>query len=190
MSDERRANDPWAIWREQPREELAVNVEQIVNRRTEELSASTRAEIWMSIGAAVLFVGVMAWRLRPAHAGLLVAGFGAIVVWVAISLYRFRRWAGRERSRADAVAASGLEYYRRELERRRDHLRNEWVWHGPLLLACFVLIALVADRAYPGVERLWSVLPLVVVLLVWAIFGIVRRRRMANALQAEIDELS
>jgi hypothetical protein len=89
----------------------------------------------------------------------------------------------------DAVASTGLDYYRRELERRRDHLRNAWVWHGPLLLACFMLISIVAGRAYPGVERLWSVLPLVVLLLGWTVFGIVRRLGLAKALQAEIDEL-
>jgi len=40
-----------------------VNLEQIVNRRTEELYSSTRSEILMSIGAALLLVGVVAWRL-------------------------------------------------------------------------------------------------------------------------------
>jgi hypothetical protein len=40
-----------------------VNLKQIVNRRTEELSSSTRSEILMSIGAALLLVGVVAWRL-------------------------------------------------------------------------------------------------------------------------------
>ena len=65
MSDPTGAKDPGAIWRDQPEEELQVNLEQIVNRRTEELSSSTRSEILMSIGAALLFVGVVAWRLAP-----------------------------------------------------------------------------------------------------------------------------
>jgi hypothetical protein len=189
MSEPRRPTDPGALWRDQPKEEVAVNVSQIVNRRTEELSASTRSEILMSIGAAVLFVGVMASRLAPWNNRLLEVGFGAVAVWVGISLYRFRRWAWRNQPPPDALASSGLEYYRRELERRRDHLRSAWVWHGPLLLACFMLIGLVAARAYPGVERLWSVLPLVVLLFAWTAFGVVRRLRQAKALQAEIDEL-
>jgi len=189
MSEEKRTNDPGAIWRDQPEEEIAVNVSQVVNRRAEELSASTRSEILMSIGAAVLFVAVIAWRLPPVKSRLFEVGFGAVAVWVVISLFQFRRWAGRDRVRPDAVASSGLEYYRRELERRRDHLRNAWIWHGPLLLACFMLIEIVAGRAYPGVERLWSVLPLVAVLLAWTMFGLIRRLRVAKALQVEIDEL-
>jgi hypothetical protein len=189
MSEERRANDPGAIWREQPEEEVAVNLSQIVNRRTEELWASTRSEILMSIGAAVLFVAVMASRVELANSRVFQIGLAAVAVWVAISLYRFRRWAGRDRPSADAVASSGLEYYRRELERRRQHLRNVWIWHGPPLLASFMLIGIVAARAYRGFERLWSVLPLVLLLLGWTIFGVIRRLRLAKALQSEIDEL-
>jgi hypothetical protein len=189
MSDQIRADDPGVIWRNQPVEEVPVNVSQIVNRRAEEMSASTRSEILMSIGAAVLLAGVMAWRLEPANRRWLDVGFGAVGAWVAISLFRFRRWTGGDRTKPDAVASNGLEYYRGELERRRDHLRNIWIWHGPLLLASFMLIGIVAARAYSGVERLWSVLPLGVLLAAWIVFGLVRRLRLAQALQAEIDEL-
>ena len=189
MSDRLRADDPGAIWRDQPAEEVPVNVSQIVNRRAEEMSASTRAEILMSISAAVLLAGVMAWRLDPVNRRWLDVGFGAVGAWIAISLYRFRRWTGGDHKNADALAANGLEYYRGELERRRDHLRNTWIWHGPLLLASFMLIGIVAARAYSGVERVWSVLPLVILLAAWIVFGIVRRLRLARALQAEIDDL-
>src|SRR5439155_4908920 len=176
MSDQTGAKDPGAIWRDQPEEELEVNLEQIVNRRTEELYSSTRSEIVMSIGAALLFVGVMAWRFAPAYDRLQGVGFAAVIVWVVISLYRFRRriW-GRRPSRPDTVAAAGLEYYRKELERRRDHLRNAWLWHGPLFLACTILITiLIRGKA---LQPLRNVLPLVVLLAVWTGFGFRRRRR-------------
>jgi lipopolysaccharide export LptBFGC system permease protein LptF len=190
MSDETRAKDPGAIWRDQPEEELTVNLEQIVNRRTEELSSSTRSEILMSVGAALLFFAVMAWRFAPAHDRLQEIGFAAVIAWAAISLYRFRRriW-GRNPARPDAMAATGLEYYRKQLEQRRDHLRNAWLWHGPLFLACMILIAVLLGKAFPGVERLRSVLPLVVLLVVWTGFGLTRRRRQARELQREIDEI-
>ncbi len=190
MSDQTRAKDPGAIWRDQPEEKLAVNLEQIVNRRTEEMYSSTRSEILMSIGAALLFVGVMAWRFAPIHDRLQELGFAAVMAWVVISLYWFRRriWR-RGPSRPDSVAATGLEYYRRELERRRDHLRNAWLWHGPLFLACMILIAILIGQVFPGFERLRNVLPLVVLLAVWTGFGFRRRRRQAKELQREIDEI-
>jgi hypothetical protein len=184
------AKDPGAIWRDQPEEELRVNLEQIVNRRTEELNSSTRSEILMSIGAALLFVGVMAWRFAPAYGRLQEAGFAAVIAWAAISLYWFRRriWR-RNRARPDAIAATGLEYYRKELEQRRDHLRNAWLWHGPLFLACMILMVVLMGKAFPAFRRLRDVLPLVVLLAVWTVFGITRRRRLARELQREIDEI-
>jgi hypothetical protein len=169
---------------------MAVNLEHIVNRRTEELHSSTRSEIFMSIGAAVLLVAVMAWRFAPAYDQLQEAGFAAILVWVAISLYRFRHGFQRtEAGAADGVAATGLEFYRKELERRRDHLRNEWLWHGPLVLACVLLVATMWRRNGLGFDRLASAVPLIVVLVAWTGFGLRRRLLQARDLQREIDEI-
>ena len=188
MSDRAGAKDPGSIWRNQPKEEHAVNLEQIVNRRTEELSSSTRSEIVMSLSAALLFVGVMVWRFAPTYERLQEVGFAAVMAWVAISLYRFRRrmWT-RSPSHPDAAAATGLEYYRKELEGRRDHLRNAWLWHGPLFLACATLIAIVIRGM--AFQPFRNVLPLVVLLAVWTGFGIWRRHRQAKELQREIDEI-
>ena len=57
------------IWRHQPEEEVAVGLEQIVNRRTKELDWSTRWEILMSICAALLFVVVVLLRVGPSQIG-------------------------------------------------------------------------------------------------------------------------
>jgi hypothetical protein len=190
MPDQTKGKDPGCIWRGQPEEKLPVNLEQIVNRRTEELYSSTRSEILMSIGAALLLVGVVAWRLEIAHERLLEFGFAAIIAWVAISVYCFRhriwRWG---RSRPDAVAATGLEYYRTELERRRDHLRNGWLWHGPLSLASIILIAVLTGKANVAFQPLRNVLPLIVLLAAWTGFGFWRRRLQAKELQREISEM-
>ncbi|HYW48491.1 MAG TPA: hypothetical protein VE959_36850 [Bryobacteraceae bacterium] len=190
MSDETRAKDPAALWKGQPEEKLAVNLEHIVNRRTVELYSSNRSEILMSIGAALLFVGVMAWRFAPVYDPLQEVGFAAVIAWVAISLYRSRRriWR-RDPPRPDAVAATGLDYYRKELEQRRDHLRNAWIWHGPLFLACAILVATATGRTYSGFRPLRNVLPLILLLAVWTGFGLARRRRQARELQREIDEI-
>jgi hypothetical protein len=168
-----------------------VRLEQVVNRRAEELSSSSRSEILMSIGAALLLVGVMAWRLEVAREGVLQLGFAAAIAWVAITLYGFRRriWR-RDASRRDAVAATGLEYYRTELERRRDHLRNGWIWHGPLALASLILIAVFTGRTNVAFQPLRNILPLLVLLGAWTGFGLWRRRLQARDLQREIDEIA
>jgi len=189
MSDQTRGKDPAAIWKNQPEEKLAVNLEHIVKRRTEELYSSTRSEILVSIGAALLFAGVLVLRLAPVHDRLLELGFAAVTAWVAVSLHRFRGLIWRRPSRPDAAAATGLEYYRKELERRRDHLRSAWLWHGPLLLACLSLVAILIGKSFLGFERLRTALPLIALLALWTGFGLWRRRRQAQELQREIDEI-
>jgi hypothetical protein len=191
MSDQPPSKDPAALWKGQPEEKIPVNLQQIVNRRAQELHSSTRSEILMSIGAALLFVPIMVWRLEPARDRVLQGGLAAVIIWAGVTLYWFRGWIwGREPARPDAAAASGLEYYRKELERRRDHLRNAWLWHGPLFLAGVILIAIVTGRAYLGFDRVRSALPLLLLLAVWTGYGIRRRFRQARELQREIDEIS
>lgn len=183
-------SDAGTLWREQPEEKLAVNLEQIVNRRTEQLYSSTRSEILTSVAAALVFVAVMVWRFAPIRDRLLEVGIAAVVAWVVATLYWFRRRIGRsDHPRPDALAASGLDYYRKELERRRDHLRNAWLWHGPLVLACGILVATVLGKYFPGAERLRSVVPLLALLVAWVGFGFWRRRRQAQDVQREIDDI-
>ena len=186
MPEEPKPKDLGAVWREQPEEKMAVHLDHFANRRTRELYIRTRSEILMSIGAALIFVAVIVWRSasvgdRPQQLGLL-----AVIAWVLISLYWFRDWIWRKAPARDALAATSLEHYRKELERRRAHLRNAWLWHGPLFLACLIFVATVAGGA-PG--RLRNVLPLVVVLAVWTAFGIRRRLLQARELQRELDDI-
>lgn len=167
-----------------------MNIEQIVSRRTAELHSRTRAETLASIGAAALFEGIAALRLGPLPSRMVGIGLAAIVAWVALTLYWFRHRIGRgDAERADAVADPGLDYYRKELEKRRDHLRNTWLWNGPLFLACVVLFAVLGGKWFAGPERLPTVLPLVILLAAWVGYGIWRRRRQAGDLQREIDEI-
>jgi hypothetical protein len=190
MSDRNHGPDPGLIWRDQAEEKVPVNLEQIVNRRTQELSARTRSETLISVGSALLLAGVVAWRLEIGHEGRLEFGLAAAIAWVVISLYSFRRrvfW--RETSLRDAVAATCLEYYRKELERRRDHLRNVWLWHGPLVLASIILIGVLTGRVNIAFQPLRNALPLLVLLAAWVGFGLWRRRLQAKSVQREIDEL-
>jgi hypothetical protein len=189
MSDETRGNDPGGVWRGQPEEKTAVDLRHLVNRRTRELYSSTRAEIILSIGAALFFVAVMAWRFELTRDRLLQLGIAIVIVWILVTLYRYRdRILGRDPLPADA-ATVGLEYYRKELERRRDHLKNEWVWHGPLFLASAIFALTFVGKAFPNVERLRSVLPLVVLLAIWTATGLWRRRQQVKGLEREINEI-
>jgi uncharacterized membrane protein YqjE len=101
---------------------------------------------------------------------------------------RRRIWGAREPA-PDAAAAASMDYYRTELKERRDHLRSLWLWHGPMLLACFVFLGAVLGRVWPVYQRMVNVLPFVALLLVWSVLNLWQRRRQAKELERELEEL-
>jgi len=73
-------------------------------------------------------------------------------------------------------------------KRRRDHLKNEWVWHGPLFLAIVLLIAVLSGYGSIAFRPWGKVLPLI--RRCWGVdasaFGAVDA---GDELQREIDEV-
>lgn len=181
MSDEIRK-----AWKGQPGEEVPVNVQKMLKRRARQLYWGTRREILVSVAAALALLLVVPRWLAPVWAGLTVAAYVAVAGWVVVSLVWYRRRLSR---RFEDAAASGVEHYRRELQHRRDHLRNAWIWHGPLLLACLFLTAGLAGKALPEPKRLFNMLPFVLLLVGWVVFGVVQRQRMARAVEQEQEDL-
>jgi hypothetical protein len=177
-----------AAWCNQPEEEIPVDIRRITGRRTRELFLTTRSEIMSSIGAALFFASVMAWRFASQRDGLLQLGFFAVAAWAVVTLFRFRNSIRDDSPGSGALARTGLEHYRTELLRRRDHLRCGWIWHGPLWLACMLSAATLASRIVPG--RIRDALPVIFLLAGWTTFGIRRRLRQAAELQREIDEIN
>jgi hypothetical protein len=149
-----------------------------------DLRRRTRSEIWGSIAAAALLAGVVALRMGSRTP---MAGVAAAALWIVVTVVWFRDRLRRER--VDDVAAPAAEHYRRELERRRDHLRNVWVWHGPLIAACVMLAGVMGRERMLAAKQLWTVAPLVVALAVWVAAGVVARWREARRIDEELDEL-
>ena len=180
--------DPGALWRSQREESKEMVLEQVLSSRTRELHSATRSETLVSMGAALFFVAVAIWRVGAVRDWLLWSGVALVLAWILITIFRFRRRLAPRRPRPDTAALSSVEYYRGELISRRDHLRNEWLWHGPLFLAC-VVFGLAIRKGFPVYQRFWAIMPLVLALALWAAWGSVRRRRQAAELQREIDEI-
>jgi hypothetical protein len=191
MLEDSKSSDLGTVWKNQPKEERPVNLENLMDRRSREMDSATRAEILISLMAAIFFAAIMAWRFGADQSHVPVIGFAAVVGWVVISLYWFRgRLWGTGTERTDTLAVTGLEHYRNELARRRDHLRNAWVWHGPLVLAFLIPLTVLGRRGFPMFRDVRQVLPLVLLLALWTAFGWLRRRRKAEDLQREIKFLS
>ena len=79
-----------AAWLNQPEEEIPVDIERIHRRRTWELFSTTRSEIISSIGAALFFAGIVAWRFALERDRLVLFGCAGVIVWAAVTVFRFR----------------------------------------------------------------------------------------------------
>ena len=93
----------------------------------------------------------------------------------------------------DAALATGLEFYRQELEGRRRLFRNVLRWFlGPVLLAIAAFVFSIL-RTGAGSWK-WSLIPnmapFLAILVIWIASVIVMRIRGQWELQREIDELS
>ncbi len=153
MSEESKDRIPGEIWRAQPEEKSAIQLQHFMNRRMRELHSSTRSEVLVSIGSALFFIVVMAWRLPPDYDPAVKIGFLIAIAWILITAYKFRsKLFGK--ARPVDTAATGLEYYRKELQLRRDHLKNSWLWHGPLFMAVMIFVVDVGRvRPFPLQRR-------------------------------------
>jgi hypothetical protein len=188
MSEQSPSPDPGNVWRNQPRENLEVNLQKFINRRTQDIYSRTRTEVLTSLFAALFFVAVISYRFPIAQERLLQIFAALVVLWIAITLYRFRARIWRPVP-LDTFAVSGLDYYRNELELRREHLRSIWLWHGPLLLAIGVFVLFILGKAFPSPALLQRTVPFFALLAVWIVVGVLRRRRMVRDIEREIDEI-
>ena len=163
-----------------------IQLNRLATRRASELDSATRGEILASIAAALVLAAINFWPLPFHQNPLSRLGLAAVILWAAVTLYRFRV---QIRKQPADLAAPGLVHYRMVMQRRRDHLRNTWIWHGPLILACLTLFATILHESIPNFQRLRNMLPFVALLILWIILGIFARRQKAAELQREIDEL-
>src|SRR4051812_19354988 len=79
-----------AAWLHQPGEETPVDMKHFKAQRAGQLFFTTRSEIIGSIGAALFFAGVMAWRFAPERHRLVQFGCVGVIVWAVVTAFRFR----------------------------------------------------------------------------------------------------
>src|ERR1017187_7561827 len=186
-------SDVQAIWQNQSTEEIQMSLERF-KQKAEHLRVKAR---WMAIAsdvtylAALAFLGFQYTRVpNPiSRAGLVIIAAGSLyVAWRAHK----QLWP---LSGAPSISTTtGLEAYKSELERSRDHARNVWRMVAPLIPGA-VVFALPVIGAFlrkaledPKVV-LTNALPIGVLLVIWLVFLLPVRTRKLRKMQAEIDTL-
>ena len=188
MQNDFPGNDPRTIWQNQPTEPSAMTLEQI-RQKVRELHAKTRRKLLGSL-AGPLFVGAFsAYGIKQVYgfAPVLALVFAFAIVWSLTGVYFLNRGMWSAAMPGDAALSTGIESYRREIERQHAIYGRVLLWSfGPILLAIamFILFLAMVGGIFP------NGIPFLTLIVVWIAAVFVIRMRERRELQREIDELN
>ena len=99
--------------------------------------------------------------------------------------------SGHKNLPQDAPINRCLEFYRSELERRRDYLRHRWWRSGlPFCILGMVMVIVGTGARKVSPHPLLNAIPFLGLLAVWAVvFRFVKKKLGQENLQQEIEEL-
>lgn len=162
-----------------------------IRQKARELHAKTRRQLFGTLAMPLVVGFFYAFGIKqfPQMQRVLQPLFAFALVWSLAGLYFLNRGKWSEAMPGDAGFSAGLEFCRREIERRRDYFRRVLLWSlGPMLLAIgtfLIALAMIAGRQiFP------NAMPFMTLVVVWMAAYFVIRVRQQRELQREIDELN
>jgi hypothetical protein len=166
-----------------------------IRQKTQELHAKTRRALlgrmitpMLVIGAGIFGYGIAQVNGPAPRVVLAFAIFAT--VWSLAGQYFLNRGMWSATFAGDAASSTGLESYRREVERRRYLSARFLLWSlGPVVLAIATFIVPILSL---GIRRgmVLNMTPFLTLLVVWIASVFVIRMRDQRELQREIDELN
>jgi 4-hydroxybenzoate polyprenyltransferase len=162
-----------------------------IREKARELHAKTRRQALGTAAGPLVVVLCYAFDAKefPALQHTLQPLFALAFVWSLAGVYFLNRGRWPAAMPGDAGFAAGLEFCRREIERRRDYFRRVLVWgFGPVLLAIAGIILALAMVA--GREIFPKAMPFLTLVVVWIVAYFAVRAWQQRELQQEIDELN
>jgi hypothetical protein len=181
-------NQAQQIWQSQPVEgtqmstdvirQRAVRFERKISRRNLRESI---AGLFAIAGFSYFFVTTPGILLRVTWA-LFIAG----MIWVIIQL---RRKGTPKTMPAMMGSSTSVDFFRSELERQRDVVKNVWPWYLAPLVPGYIALNVAYVFAFPRAR--WAGFAVLDVIFVAIFVGVWKmNHRAARCLQRTIDELS
>ena len=177
------------LWQEQPVEGLQMSVEEIRRRAGKFERRIVRRNRRETLGC-ILVSGLFAYFMIGNHDLLFRIAYGLFIagmIWVAVQLQR----KGSIRNLPPTLGAStSLHFFRTELERQRDAVRNVWPWYLAPLVPGYLMLTIAYAIAFPQPVRWIGVAAFdgFVVLIFVGVWKM--NQRAARCLQKSIDELN
>ena len=192
MPDDFPGDDLKTIWQHQPIEASIMTLEEI-RKKARELHARTRRQLLGTLVGPLAAVLCYAFGRQqfPSLQLVLQPLFAFALAWSLVGLYFLHRGMWSPAMPADAGFSTGLEFCRREIGQRRDHLRRVLLWSfGPVLLAIGTIIMALAMIGSRDRGIFPNGLPFLTLVAAWIVGWFVLRLREQRQLQREIDELN
>lgn len=182
--------DPQKIWQNQSTEPLKMSATELRHRALQRQSRDRFEARFIALIGLVLSV-FFAWIFTRAHGAVARTGWSLLSLWGVYAAWQARKWIWPRNLPEDAPITTCFEFYRDELERRRDYLRHRW-WRSGLPVAllgtALAVVGTGAQTAQPGSAL--SFLPLFLFLAAWVVtFPIIRKKLGQENLEQEIAEL-
>jgi hypothetical protein len=191
MRDDFPGDDPKTIWRSQSIDASTMTLEKI-RRKARELHSKTRREMLGTLTGPLMVAVCYIFCIKefPLLQKALHSLFAFALVWSLAGVYFLNRgnWSGP--MPGDTGFNAGVEFCRREIERRRDHFRRLLLWGvGPMVMAIGTIILGLVEVS--GKQIFPKGMPFLILVAVWiAGYFFVVRVRQQRELQREIDELN
>ena len=194
MLNDSSGHDPRAIWQNQPTEPSAITLEKI-RQKVQELHAKTRRQLLGNLVVPFVVVAFYGFAIKQFHHPVLRSVFAFAIAWSLAGLYFLNRGMWPAMLPGDAALSTGLESYRREVERRRSLYDRFMAWgFGPVVFAIATLIMLILSLGFGGGISLKGTLlkmtPFLTLLVIWLVGFFVIRMRQQRELHREIDQLN
>jgi len=190
MPDDCPKDNPKAIWQNQPREAPTVTLETIRHKANESRS-KTRRGLAGTIAIALIVATVSVFGIIHESNAAVRLIFVLAIAWTLAGQALLHRGMWSASLPVDATVSSGLEFYRREIDKRRGLFRGLLQWSfGPVILSIGTMIVVLIGIARGQSLPTSSVMPFGTLFVVWVIAFFVVRARDQRKLLREIDELS
>ena len=159
--------------------------------RAQRFQMKARLTAATGMTSALLVCAFFGWNAARTHDLVPQMGYAVISLCGIFMAYQTYKWVWPGSLPADAPVGTSLEFYRSELERRRDYRRH--IWRRTGLTYLFIGLAMVivpALIAAFGAPRLFlNMIPFFLLLILWFILFFRGKKRGHHKLQQEIDEL-
>lgn len=183
---------PKNIWLNQPTEIRTMTLK-LIQQRSRDLRVKTRKKLLGTLAGplAAGFFYAFGMKEFAALREVLQPLFAFALAWSLAGLYFLNRGMWSAAMPGDAGLNTGLEFCRREIERRRDLVRRVLLWSfGPVMLALGTFILALAMVSASDRGLFPNGLPFLFAIVVWMVAYFIIRLREQRELQQEIDELN